>query len=158
MCFMKTSSINEPKLSGRNYSRSEYDAALISPVKDSSPPEFVYGMQPLAMAEWVAVLFDHIIDKYGGETSLNEFRVMNQVTLCYLRGISPCSFGCLVANTPVKRSTISYAVSRLVQRGYLRDEIDQSDRRRRQIYLTESFLAEVMGHFNMLEVALPEEF
>jgi DNA-binding MarR family transcriptional regulator len=109
------------------------------------------------MAEWIAVLFDHIIDKYGGETTLNEFRVMNQITLCYLRGISPCSFGCLVANTPVKRSTISYAVSRLVKRGFLREETDRWDRRRREIYLTESFLTEVMGHFNMLEVALPEE-
>jgi DNA-binding MarR family transcriptional regulator len=109
------------------------------------------------MAEWIAVLFDHIIEKYGGETTLNEFRVMNQITLCYLRGISPCSFSCLAANTPVKRSTISRVVTRLVERGYLREETDQWDRRRRQIYLTESFLAEVMGHFNKLEVALPEE-
>jgi hypothetical protein len=86
------------------------------------------------MAEWIAVLFDHIIEKYGGETTLNEFRVMNQITL-----------------------TISRVVTRLVERGYLREETDQWDRRRRQIYLTESFLAEVMGHFNKLEVALPEE-
>ena len=84
-------------------------------------------MQPLPMAEWIAVLFDHIIDKYGGTTSLNEFRVMNQITICYLRGNSPCSFPCLDSKLPVKRSTISRVVTRLVQRGYIREEIDPQE-------------------------------
>ena len=109
------------------------------------------------MAEWLAVLFDHSIDKYGGETTLNEFRVMNQITLCYLRGDSPCSFPCLDSKLPVKRSTISRVVTRLAQRGYIREEIDPQDRRKRQIYLTESFVAEVKGHFKSLRLALPEE-
>lgn len=114
-------------------------------------------MQPLPMAEWVAVLFDLIIHKYGGETTLNEFRVMNQIMICYLQGDSPCSFPCLDSKLPVKRSTISRVVTRLAQRGYIREEIDPWDRRKRQIYLTESFVAEVKGHFNLLDVALPEE-
>ena len=109
------------------------------------------------MAEWIAVLFDHLIHKYGGETTLNEFQVMNQITICYLQGSSPCTFPCLVSKTPVKRSTISRAVSRLVQRGYIREEIDPRDRRRRLIYVTESFAANVRGHFNLLRVALPEK-
>jgi DNA-binding MarR family transcriptional regulator len=115
------------------------------------------GMQPLPMAEWVAVLFDLIIRKYGGETTLNEFRVMNQITMCHLRGSSPCTFPCLASNTPVKRSTISRVVSRLVQRGYIREETDPRDRRRRLIYLTKSFVTEVRGHFKLLRVAPPEE-
>ncbi len=114
-------------------------------------------MQPLPMAEWVAVLFDLMIHKYGGETTLNEFRVMNQITMCYLRGSSPCTFACLVSKTPLKRSTISRVVCRLVQRGYIREKIDPRDRRRRLIYVTKSFAAEVRGHFKLLRVALPEE-
>ena len=114
-------------------------------------------MKPLPMAEWVAVLFDQIIHKYGGTTSLNEFRVMNQITICYLRGSSPCTLPYLVSKTPVKRSTISRVVTRLVQRGYIREEIDPQDRRKRQIYLTESFAADVRRHFKLLRVALPEE-
>ncbi len=112
-----------------------------------SPPS---GMQPLPMAEWVAVLFDLIIQKYGGETTLNEFRVMNQITICHLRGSSPCSFSCLVSRTPVMRSTISYIVSRLVKRGYIREEIDPWDHRRRLIYVTDNFASNVRNHFKML--------
>ena len=107
-------------------------------------------MKPLPTAEWIAQLFDYSIDKYGGETTLNELRVINQITICYLRGITPCWFGCLVSNTPVKRSTISYAVARLVQRGYICEEIDPRDNRRRLIYLTESFAADVRRHFKSL--------
>jgi DNA-binding MarR family transcriptional regulator len=109
------------------------------------------------MAEWIAVLFDFIIHKYGGETTLNEFRVMNQIIICYLQGSSPCTFRCLVSKIPVKRSTISRAVTRLVQRECVREEIDPRDRRRRLIYVTESFAADVRGHFKLLRVALPEE-
>ncbi len=114
-------------------------------------------MQPLPMAEWVAVLFDLIIHKYGGTTSLNEFRVMNQIMICYLQGSSPCTLPYLASKTPVKRSTISRVVSRLVQRGYIREEIDPWDRRKRLIYVTESFATDVRRHFKLLRLALPEE-
>ncbi len=108
------------------------------------------------MTVWVAVLFDRMIHKYGGETTLNEIRVLHKITMCYLRGSSPCSFPCLVSKTPVKRSTISRVVSRLVQRGYIREKIDPRDRRRRLIYVTKNFAAEVRGHFKLVRVALPE--
>ncbi len=114
-------------------------------------------MQPLPMAEWIAVLFDHIILEYGGETTLNEFRVMNQIIICYLQGSSPATFSYLVSKTPLKRSTISRVVSRLVQRGYVREKIDPRDRRRRLIYVTDSFASNVRKHFKLLRVALPEE-
>ncbi len=119
----------------------------------ASPPN---GMELVPMAKWIAVLFDDIIHRYGGETTLNEILVMNQITICYLQDSSPCTFSCLVSKTPLKRSTISRVVSRLVQRGYIREEIDARDRRRRVIYVTDSFASNVRKHFKMLRLALPE--
>lgn len=138
-------------------SSSEYDAPSTLPVNDSSPPEFIYGLQPIVIAEGVAVLFDLIIRKYGGETTLNEARVMKQITICYLHGSSPCTIPYLVSKIPVKRSMIFRVVSRLVQRGYIREKINPRDRRKRLIYPTRSFATDVRRHFKLPQAAFPEE-
>jgi len=108
------------------------------------------------MANWIAFLFDHIIEKYGGETTLNEFRVMQEITRRSLYGQST-TLTEIYNVTGVKKATVSRVVSRLRERGYVFEEIDRHDRRVRQIHVTESFQVEVIKHFDKLRRELPGE-
>jgi len=80
---------------------------------------------------------------------------MQEITRRCLHGHSS-TLSEIVTKTKVNKSTASRVVGRLVDRGYVFEEIDQEDRRVRQIHVTPSFEDEVMRHFEKLRQALPE--
>jgi len=83
------------------------------------------------ITEFSALLFRKMSEKYGGETTLNELRVMNQVWRCHLR-CSKCDCGptALSEMTGIPKSTVSRTVFNLIQAGWLVEERHPNDRRR----------------------------
>ncbi len=73
-----------------------------------------------------------LAEKYGGASTLNELRVMNQVILCHIKGRS-CSVTTLHKATEIPIATVSRAVSNLQREGWLSDRRDISDGRKRII-------------------------
>ena len=73
-------------------------------------------------------------EKYGGETTLNEARVINQVIHCHLKG-QCCSVTALHKVTGIPVPTVSRAVANLLDDGWLSERRDPSDGRKRVITL-----------------------
>ena len=77
-------------------------------------------------------LFSMLGEKYGGATTLNELRVINQVILCHIKGRS-CSVTALHKETGIPISTVSRTVCNLQREGWISDRQDRTDGRRRII-------------------------
>jgi len=41
---------------------------------------------PQAVVEFARNLYSLLAEKFGGDTTLNELRVMNQIILCHIKG------------------------------------------------------------------------
>ena len=84
------------------------------------------------VVEYTRKLFRMLAEKYGGASTLNELRVMNQVILCHIKGRS-CSVTALHKATEIPIATVSRAVSNLQREGWLSDRRDITDGRKRII-------------------------
>ena len=73
-------------------------------------------------------------EKYGGDCTLNEMRVMNQVIRCSLEGQN-CCVTALHKVTGIPIPTVSRSVNNLVTDGWLADRPDPADGRKRIITL-----------------------
>lgn len=73
-----------------------------------------------------------IADKYGGDCTLNEARVMVQIIRCHLEGRT-CSVTSLHKATGIPIPTVSRAVTNLQSEGWLSEQIDPDDGRKRMI-------------------------
>mgnify|MGYP001816699517 CR=1 FL=1 len=73
-----------------------------------------------------------ISDKYGGDCTINEVRVMVQMIHCHLRGRT-CSVTGLHKATGIPIPTVSRAVANLQREGWLSDCRDPDDGRKRII-------------------------
>ena len=79
-------------------------------------------------------LLKHLAEKYGGETTLNEVRIINQVIYCHLNERC-CSVTALHKITGIPVPTVSRAVANLLEDGWLSEQRDPTDGRKRIITL-----------------------
>ncbi len=77
-------------------------------------------------------LYSLLAEKFGGDTTLNELRVMNQIILCHIKGRN-CSVTALHKVTGIPIPTVSRAVAHLQYSGYVTDRRDPNDGRKRII-------------------------
>ena len=73
-----------------------------------------------------------LAEKYGGDCTLNEARVMIQIIRCHLEGRA-CSVTALHKVTGIPIPTVSRAVGNLHSDGWLSEQRDPADGRRRLI-------------------------
>ncbi len=88
-----------------------------------------------AVIEIARNLLQHLAKKYGGETTLNELRVINQIIHCRLKG-QCCSVTALHKVTGIPIPTVSRAVANLRSGGWLSERQDPTDGRKRIITLS----------------------
>ncbi len=86
------------------------------------------------VVEFTRNLFKTLTEKYGGDCTLNELRVMNQIIRCHLEG-RHCSVTALHKVTGIPIPTVSRSVANLQSNGWLSAQQDPDDGRRRIISL-----------------------
>ena len=87
-----------------------------------------------AVVEFARNLFNTLAEKYGGDCTLNEVRVMNQIIRCHLEGRT-CSVTALHKVTDIPIPTVSRSVAHLRSNGWLSAQPDPDDGRRHIISL-----------------------
>ena len=87
-----------------------------------------------AVVEFARNLFNSLAQKYGGDCTLNEVRVMNQIIRCHLEGRT-CSVTALHKVTDIPIPTVSRSVAHLRSNGWLSAQPDPDDSRRHIISL-----------------------
>jgi len=87
-----------------------------------------------AVAQFNRFVFKRMAEKFGGERTLNEVRVMNQIICCSLDGRT-CSVTALHKATGIPIPTVSRAVANLQSEGWLSERQDPTDGRKRVITL-----------------------
>jgi DNA-binding MarR family transcriptional regulator len=85
-----------------------------------------------AIAEMNRRLLRHFAEKYGGDCTLNELRVLNQILISSLKGKTCCVTAIHVA-TGIPIPTVSRAVANLQNDGWLSEQPDPNDGRKRLI-------------------------
>ena len=96
--------------------------------------ESPHEVTPQAVVEFSRRLLRMFAAKYGGDRTLNEIRVINQVLRCHLERRT-CSVTALHNTTGIPIPTVSRAVSNLQSDGWLTDRPDPTDGRKRIISL-----------------------
>jgi len=84
--------------------------------------------------EFTRVLFGALAEKYGGGSTLNELRVMNQLIRCSLKG-RHCTVTGIHKATGIPIPTVSRSVAHLQGEGWLSEQDDPDDGRKRLICL-----------------------
>ena len=92
-------------------------------------------------------LLTHLAEKYGGETTLNEVRIIIQVIHCHLKGRS-CSVTALHKVTGIPIPTVSRAVANLQRDDLLSERQDPTDGRKRVITLSPRSLQRTSNDFD----------
>ncbi len=80
-------------------------------------------------------LFRLMAEKYGGDCTLNELRVMNQIVYCSFEGRTCCVTD-LHNETDIPIPTVSRSVAHLQSEGWLSEKRDPADGRKRMISLS----------------------
>ena len=93
-----------------------------------------HDVTPQVVIEFMRKMFKTAADKYGGDCTLNELRVMNQIIRCHLEGRF-CSVTALHKVTGIPVSTVSRAVTQLQTDNWVTERQDPDDGRRRIISL-----------------------
>ena len=91
------------------------------------------------IAEFSRRLLERVAKKYGGDCTVNELRVMN-AAYCFSYNENQCTPTLLAQATGIPKSTVSRSLASLIEKGWLTDEQDPEDRRRRIIRLSERCL------------------
>ena len=99
-------------------------------------------------------LLKELAGKYGGEFTINELRIMNQIIRCSLKG-RHCSVTGIHKATGIPLPTVSRSVAHLQSEGWLLEQPDPTDGRKRLICLgprslelTSSDIDELADWFN----------
>jgi DNA-binding MarR family transcriptional regulator len=82
-------------------------------------------------------------EKYGGECTINEVRVMNQIICCHLQE-TYCCVTSLHKETGIPMPTVSRCVIKLQAEGWLSEKRDPDDGRKRIISLGPRSLNETL--------------
>ena len=101
------------------------------------------------MTEFTRILYRELADKYGGDTTLNELRVMNQLIRCSLKG-RHCSVTGIHKATGIPIPTVSRSVAHLQSEGWLSEQRDPNDGRKRLISLGPRSLEQTSNEINDL--------
>ncbi len=96
-----------------------------------------------AIAQFNRRVFRRMAEKYGGECTLNEVRVMNQIIHCHLAERC-CSVTALHKVTSIPIPTVSRSVAKLQDEGWLSEQQDPTDGRKRMISLGPRALNETL--------------
>lgn len=94
----------------------------------------VHDVTPQAVVEFTRILLRLMAENKGGETTLNELRIMNQIMICDLQGHS-CSVTALHKVTGIPLPTVSRIVAHLQYMGWVCQRQDPDDGRKRIISL-----------------------
>ena len=94
----------------------------------------VHDVSAKAVAQFNRFVFKRMAEKYGGECTLNEVRVMNQVICCSLEGRT-CGVTALHKVTGIPVPTVSRTVANLQSEGWLSERQHPTDGRKRVITL-----------------------
>lgn len=106
-----------------------------------------HDVTPEAFVEFARNLYLLLAKKFGGDTTLNELRVMNQIILCYFKGRN-CSVTSLHEVTGIPIPTVSRAVANLQYCGFLSERRDPNDGRRRIVSLDPRTMEQVTVDIN----------
>ncbi len=104
-------------------------------------------LTPQALVEFARNLYVLLAEKFGGDTTLNELRVMNQIILCHVKGHC-CSVTALHKVTGIPIPTVSRAVAHFQYRGFLSERRDPNDGRRRIVSLAPRTVEQVTVDIN----------
>ena len=85
--------------------------------------------------EFTRNVFKTVAEKYGGDCTLNEVRIMNQIIRCHLKG-RDCTVTALHKVTGISIPTVSRSVIHLQAEGWLSAQRDPDDGRKRIISLS----------------------
>lgn len=94
-----------------------------------------HQFSPHAIIEFTRHLFSGLSQERGGDTTLNELRIMNQIIICHLKGRG-CSVTSLHEKTGIPAPTVSRIVTALQYSGWLCERSDPNDGRKRIISLS----------------------
>lgn len=100
-----------------------------------------------AVVEFTRNLYGLLAEKFGGDTTLNELRVMNQIILWQIKGRC-CSVTALHKVTGIPIPTVSRAVAHLQYGGYLTERRDPHDGRKRIISIHSRALEQTSGEID----------
>ena len=106
--------------------------------------ENVHDVTAQAVIYFTRNLFKRLAEKYGGDCTVNELRVMNQIILCSLEERT-CTVTALHKVTSIPIPTVSRVVAKLQRDGWLSEEQDQTDGRKRIISLGPRSLKDTSG-------------
>jgi len=88
---------------------------------------------------FASLLFNRMSAKYGGATTLNELAILNYGFVCHARGtdiyVTQAS-----ADLNMPKSTVSRILTGMRCKGFVTEEVDPSDRRRRIFKLGNEYL------------------
>ena len=107
----------------------------------------VHDMTAAAVIEFSRNLLKKLAQKYGGECTLNELRVMNQILRCHLVGRT-CCVTALHKVTGIPMPTVSRSVAHLQSEGWLSERRDPDDGRKRIISLGPRSLEQTWDDIN----------
>ena len=91
------------------------------------------------VVEFTRILLRTLAEKYGGDCTLNELRVMNQIIHCSLEGRT-CYVVALHRVTGIPIPTVSRVVAKFQKDGWVSERRDPTDGRRRIISLSPRIL------------------
>jgi DNA-binding MarR family transcriptional regulator len=97
----------------------------------SNNPHEITGQ---AVLKFSRMLFRSVAEKYGGATTLNELRIMNQIVVSHFTG-QICYVTTLHGVTGIPIPTVSRSVAHLRSQGWLSEQPDPDDGRKRLISL-----------------------
>ena len=86
------------------------------------------------LVEFTRILYRQLAEKYGGDRTLNELRVLNQIIICSLKGRTS-NVTALHKVTGIPMPTVSRSVAHLQSEGWLSERQDPDDGRKRLICL-----------------------
>ena len=94
----------------------------------------VHDVTARVIVEFTRGLYKLLAEKHGGDCTLNELRVMNQIICCCLQGRTCCVTD-LHKVTGIPIPTVSRSVAHLQSNGWLSEKQDPDDGRKRIITL-----------------------
>ncbi len=94
----------------------------------------IHDVTPQAVIQFTRDLFISLVGNFGSDCTLNELRVINQITRCSLEGRT-CSVTALHKITGIPLSSVSRAVTKFQNKRWLSETRDPADGRKRIISL-----------------------
>ena len=107
------------------------------------------------MVGYNAAYLNMISGKYGGDSTLNEIRVMNFVLRANLAG-KDVGVSCVSRVLGIPKSTVSRAVLKFRANGWLEEVTSNSDGRRRNLRLTRKVVDRFQSELDVLQQHWPQ--